>query len=191
MNKTTTLAQNPGLEAALKTNHRIVRDIAERFEQYGTLSPKQIALVFKIASDTLSERSRVTVPTGRFTVRATVLSVKERENAYSGRLERKMTVKVTVDADEADGGEWLAWGSVPSDSWGVCAGETITLTAAFEKGSEHGFGFFKRPKVVRVVEVMAAEGERLSDEYHADAARDAEMEREARIQDLHSDAYSF
>jgi hypothetical protein len=43
------LNQNPGLDAALNTDHRIVRDIKARFEQWGKLSPAQIALVFKLS----------------------------------------------------------------------------------------------------------------------------------------------
>lgn len=46
------LAQHPGLDAALETDHRIVRDIGERFIQYKSLSDKQIALVFKLAGET-------------------------------------------------------------------------------------------------------------------------------------------
>jgi hypothetical protein len=42
------LRQNPGLEAALQTDHRIVRDIRDSFFRFGRLSEKQIALVFKL-----------------------------------------------------------------------------------------------------------------------------------------------
>jgi hypothetical protein len=49
------LAEHPGLDKALETDHRIVRDIAERFIQYRSLSEKQIALVFKLAGE---ERDR-------------------------------------------------------------------------------------------------------------------------------------
>jgi len=45
------LADNPGLEAALLTDHRIVNDIRARFLQWGKLSERQIALVLKIAQD--------------------------------------------------------------------------------------------------------------------------------------------
>lgn len=45
------LDEHPGLEDALKTEHRIVKDIASRFQTYRTLTDKQIALVLKIANE--------------------------------------------------------------------------------------------------------------------------------------------
>lgn len=45
------LANYPGLEDALKCSHPIVQDIAFRFNRWGSLSEKQIALVLKLAAD--------------------------------------------------------------------------------------------------------------------------------------------
>lgn len=67
------LAEHPGLETALATDHYIVRDIAARFQQWGSLSEKQVALVLKLAGEatqpvnpgkwvgTVGQRTRLTL----------------------------------------------------------------------------------------------------------------------------------
>lgn len=45
------LFENPGLEAALNADHRIVRDIRARFLSSGRLSSGQVALVLKLAKE--------------------------------------------------------------------------------------------------------------------------------------------
>lgn len=107
-------AENEGLEAALETDHPIVHDIAERFRQFGSVSPAQAALVFKLASEArrpAHEERKVAAPVGagRVTFRGRVVKTKLVESlAYGNTL--KMLVKVMTE----DGGTWLAWGTIPS-----------------------------------------------------------------------------
>lgn len=148
-----TLADNPGLAEALQTNHRIVRDIASRFEQFGSLSAAQIGLVFKLAREAQERASevRAQAPTGRQTFTGVVVSVKDHETDFG--VTRKMTVKV----QNPDGSMWVAWTTVPAALWqtpgfhtSMVIGATVTLTATLERGKDAHFAFGKRPTLVRV-----------------------------------------
>lgn len=146
------LANNPGLEQALTTDHHIVDDIAYRLRNTGSISAKQIALVFKIQKQEAerAERRReqeakaaallaagVQVPEGRVTVTGTVLSKKGQDTAYG------FVVKMLVESDEG----WKVWGTVPrSIEDDVERGVTVTFTATITRSDDDPvFGFFKRP----------------------------------------------
>lgn len=140
------LESKPALRAALALDHPIVKDIAERFYQYASLSPKQEALVLKIHQDILNPAPaevKVAAPTGRITFRGTIVSAKTREG-FRGGVEFKITVKVKT----AEGGVWLAWGTCPSDIWDEnLKGVEVEIKATLQPGNEPHFVFFKRPKV--------------------------------------------
>jgi len=145
---------HPGLEAALATNHPIVRDIAGRFTQYKTLSEKQVALVFKLAHEVANpkpQEAHVPAPEGRVCVKGLVLSVKQHESQFGPSL--KMTVKVLTDA-----GSWLCWGTVPGSllNWAnknqtQLRGCEVAFCAELTRGRDAHFALFKRPTQAEVV----------------------------------------
>jgi hypothetical protein len=75
------LAKWPGLDQALKTNHRIVADIASRFQSYRTLSDKQVALVFKLAAEANAPKLPDTRPPSN----------------HLGTIGERLTLTVTVE----------------------------------------------------------------------------------------------
>lgn len=156
------LADHPGLEAALLVDHYIIADIARRFEAYGDLSPKQVALVMKIAAEKAqprAEEAHVPAPTGRQVIRGTVVSAKMMESMYGETL--KITVKVTTPE-----GTWLAWGTCPSSlalaqapeasdevpNGYAFRGSEVEFTATLSAGREPHFALFKRPTGGTVVQ---------------------------------------
>ena len=146
--------QYPGLEAALKTNHRIVKDIASRYEDGVTLSEKQVQLVFKLANQVAAraaepQEAHVSAPEGRVTVRGTMVSKRSHESAFGTCL--KMTVKV-----ETPEGSWLAWGTVPSNI-NPEVGATVEFTATLSRSHDKPFfAFFKRPTNGSVIPVQVS-----------------------------------
>jgi hypothetical protein len=154
------LVAHPGLGRALRLDHRITRDIRARFIEFGTLSPKQVDLVHKLVRDA-AEKARedaepqVEAPTGRLTVRGTVLGTRYDENGFYGPT-TKMLVKVTTEA-----GSWKAWGTVPRAllTGGELKGSEIEFTAAFERSDrDPHFAFYRRPtKAILVDEAPAPE----------------------------------
>lgn len=147
------LAQHEGLEEALKKPHRIIQDIAQRFQEYKTLSEKQVALVMKLAkeSETQQEEKKAVAPVGgRKTFQGTIVSTKS-QDGFHGNIEYKMTVKV-----ETADGVWFAWGTIPSALFDqVEAGEQgkiytlrgmkVEISATLEAGRDPHFAFMKRP----------------------------------------------
>lgn len=137
------LAERPGLSEALTCSHSIVRDIVGRFEQYGSMSDKQVALVMKLAREAAQPKqveTHVSAPTGRTSFRGEVVSVKGVDGAYGFSL--KMTVKVQTDS-----GSWLAWLTVPSsiDQRECKRGSILDITATLTTGRDAHFAFGKRP----------------------------------------------
>lgn len=166
------LAAHPGLEEALKTDHNIVRSIAENFQTFRKLSDKQIALVFKLQAEKNAppqeKEKTVAAPivAGRQTFTGTVVSAKTHETAYGTSY--KMTVKVTTPE-----GVWLAWGTIPNNIMeDVPCGNTsrlanlrgaeVEVTATLQAGKDAHFAMTKRPtgKILKLtpdVEKLKAE----------------------------------
>jgi hypothetical protein len=140
------LAAHEGLEDALTTDHYIVRDIRSKLSAYGSLSAAQVALVFKIADETVKGMVEVNVPapTGRVTFTGKVVSIKyQAPYCYGAVGTYKATIKVEAEPRKV----WLAWVTVPSNSeWNK--GDTVTVTASLEIGDSAHFAFGKRPKAV-------------------------------------------
>jgi hypothetical protein len=145
------LAENPGLEDALKTDHYIVCDIAARFTEHCKLSEKQVALVMKLANEAANpepEETYVPTPEGKQTFRGRVISVKDQEGYYG------WTTKATVKVETPDG-VWLAWGTAPAKLLDDAAdnndhelkGAEVEITATLTRSDrdEH-FAFMKRPR---------------------------------------------
>ncbi len=145
------LATHPGLGEALKHKHRITEDIAIRFDEYGFLSDKQIALVFKIFNESKrvrTEEKHVPAPTGRIAFTGRIVSIKAHDGDFGSSL--KVTIKV-----ETPEGSWLAWGTLPTTIQGeiqtlghsaeAVVGALIELTGTLSAGRDPYFAFFKRP----------------------------------------------
>lgn len=153
--KNAVLKANPDLVAALNVNHRIVRDIADRFNSNGYLSDKQIALVRRLAAEARNPRpAEPTVPAlvtnDRVTFRGIVVNARQMDSQFG--VQTKMTVKVQTAE-----GVWLAWGTVPAallgqvppgDQGRVAAlrGAQVELTAALKPGREPHFALLVRPQ---------------------------------------------
>jgi hypothetical protein len=146
----------------------ILRDMARRLHQYGSLSEKQIAFALKLkaqleAPAPVAER-HVPAPEGRQVVTGRVVSVRDQESDYG--LTWKMTVKV-----ETPDGSWLTWSTVPAAihdvflntedandglaSW--LKGRTVTFTATLSRGNDEHFAFAKRPSKATVAPATATE----------------------------------
>jgi len=162
------LAKNPGLEEALKCSHRIVQDIASKFVEFCSLSPKQIALVVKLATEAKlpprPEEKKVPAPVGRQVIRGVLVSKKSYEGQWGSSI--KGTIKVSTPD-----GIWLAWGTLPDGLWtdvpngidtlgvvyhtrsvGPEVGDTIELTGTLTvSDKDPSFAFFKRPSCSSIV----------------------------------------
>ncbi len=148
------LDANPGLEADLAVEHRIITDIAAKFTTYRSLSEKQVALVRKLADEVRNpkpvvEELHAAAPTGKgIEFEGEIVGAKVHEGEYGTTW--KMTVKVTTDA-----GTWLAWGTVPEylataarptgDLRAALIGRRVSVKATLEAGRDSHFVFMKRP----------------------------------------------
>lgn len=149
------LDANPGLEDALKTEHSIVQDIAYRFQERRELSPKQVALVMKLAHEAKNPKAaekHVKAPEGKQTFRGRIVSVKTQEG-FRGGVDFKMLVKVTTPE-----GVWLAWGTAPRAlldetvnhkgalRGAEALGTEVEITATLKPGREPHFAIMQRPR---------------------------------------------
>ena len=140
----------PGLEEALVCSHNIVSDIRRRFETYGDISPKQVALVMKLAAEAAApkvpvvEEAHTAAPEGRVTFTGVVVSTKRVDSDYG--VQTKMLVRV-----ETPNGSWLAWGTCPaailsqSCNDGGAKGKTVEVTATLKRGRDAHFALMSRP----------------------------------------------
>jgi hypothetical protein len=154
------LAERPALAADLATDHDIIRDIADRLYQWGTLSQPQMDLVAKIAAECRApkpEPERLAhAPEGRTVVRGRVVSLKLQDTAYGSTW--RMTVKVTTDD-----GNYLVWGTCPSSILDVfykaydgaivdkAKGAVVEFAGALTRSDKSHFAFCKRPTKATVV----------------------------------------
>lgn len=148
------LDEYPGLEEALKLEHPITADIAKRFQQYGSLSARQIDLVFVLAeranlasleaygcaNPPLLDFPRVE---GRILVEAKVLSTKLKEGPYGNVLKALYEVRTPM-------GYWKAWGTLPAGTVGDVRGKILKIRTRLEPSQEDPqFGYFNRPTLVK------------------------------------------
>ena len=152
----------PGLETALQCGHHISEDLRHKLLQYGSLSPKQVALAMKLPADMKAQEEREAQEAlerakapdwtpGRQVVTGEILTTKWQDSDYGGSL--KMLVKLE------DGRK--CWGSVPAsvDSYTTFDGRStmrcgrehyigavVEFTANFApKDDDLKFAFYKRP----------------------------------------------
>ena len=139
------LTRNPGLEDALKTDHRIVKDIAAKLPLYLELSDAQVALVMKLANEAKNPTEKlVPAPSGKTTFTGKVVSLKTSFSEAYGTT-WKMTVKIETPA-----GNWLAWGTCPKallveDSKTPIKGKMVEVTATLSPGHDAHFAKMGRP----------------------------------------------
>jgi hypothetical protein len=137
MSDATNSNQEITLAQALETNHPIVRDIKARMEQYGNITPAQVALVLRLAAD--AAKPKVPVVPGRFTVMGTVVSLKLKQTRFGESM--KMLL-------ETSDGQRI-WGTCPAALLRLGkdpTGKLVRLTATIEASpNDPCFGFFNRP----------------------------------------------
>lgn len=140
-------AADPSMRAILEIEHPILQDMVSRVRQWGSLSPKQVELAARLASEAWCperpkrEETKVAAPTGRTVVEGVVVSKKTDESYYG--IQTKMTVKVTTPE-----GVWLCWGSTLDQ---VEVGSPVRFRATLVAGREPHFAFAKRPHDLRDV----------------------------------------
>jgi hypothetical protein len=123
------------------------QDLVANLVRHGTFSDKQAeflkSLLYRIDNrETLkaqkaAEKERAQdCPTGRLSVKGTVLSLKEVEGTFG------ITLKMFVKTAEG----YTLWGSVPKGLQGIGRGEEVTFTATISPSeSDKKHGFFSRP----------------------------------------------
>ena len=139
--------QHDGLAQVLEMDHAILADLKGKLRQWGSISEKQIAFAFKLASEVWKpkqEERHVPAPTGRTVVRGVVVSKKTVECFYG--LAVKITVKVQTEQ-----GSWLVWCTMPAALAGVEVGTEVEFTATLERGKDEHFAFGKRPSKARKI----------------------------------------
>lgn len=157
------LSKHPGLEEALKGDHFIIKDIADKFQnRFTSLTDKQIELVFKLAQEKLNPQKaeiKIEAPEGRVTFIGTVVAIKDSWGKFGHQT--KMTVKV-----ETAKGVWLAWGTMPlirdgypriRSTEGILSidkGDKLEVTATLSRGRDPFFALMSRPKA-KFIEVAA------------------------------------
>ncbi len=153
------LAWARGLEGDLDDYLHNLRAASKRY----SVKPKAMGLVASIVpayERTLQKRAEaaknVPAPEGKMVVRGTVISCKASDGAWGTTY--KMTVKV-----EADGGQWLAWGTCPDSllehgrnvkpgfACDALRGCEVEFNATLSRGHEEHFAMFKRPTKARVL----------------------------------------
>ena len=150
------LAKHPGLEAALKIDHEIIKDIDRKFRQYGSLSARQVHFVFSLAEraeiaalsvHTCERPPAVNVPSidGRIQLTAKILSTRVDDTIYGAALKALYEIRTPE-------GVWKAWGTLPAGLGGNgdVRGTIVKIkTRVVPSKDDPTFAFFNRPSVVR------------------------------------------
>ena len=131
--------------------HGFLSRLRRTVGDFGSLSTAQIDAARKAHADAVQaiedDEKKIAAPEGRHEVQGEIVSVKESHGNYG--TSTRMTLKVMG----ADGGWWLANGTVPASLWDaqddthtVNTGTPVTLTATVERSdSDSSFAFLKRP----------------------------------------------
>lgn len=152
------LDKHPGLEAALQTDHYIIKDIKARFTNNCFISPKQIDLVMKLHNEATNpavreDEKHVDAPIGkRIEFAGKIVSRKVVENDFGS------SVKITIKVFTPDG-VWLAYGTAPGvlqDAVYVSGREwrsvAVKVRATLEPSDkDKHFCFMKRPTLIAAI----------------------------------------
>jgi len=147
------LTNNEGLADALECEHYIVRDIRYKFSRYGELSPKQVALVFKISKETKEfeekkekqESELNDVVEGRRELTGKILMAKWYENAFG------IQYKCLLLTDDNQ----KLFGTVPAKlaDADVGKGDKVKFTATVKASVDDSkFGYYSRPTKAEILE---------------------------------------
>lgn len=158
------LAEHPGLNAALKVDHYISRDLRANAIKWGSLSDKQIELAFKVQKDEANKPAEtpagpVPITDKRIELTATILGTKVQETMYG--TQEKMLVQV----DLGDGTACKLWGTLPQavkdaqwdrdkemGEWPSLKQTQLKFNAKVEPSKDDpNFGFLNRPTKVKVI----------------------------------------
>lgn len=143
-------AAHEGLTEALETEHYIVENIRTNLYKWGSISQKQIDLVFKIQREEAAYAVKVAdreakvadapaLPEGRYTITGTLISTKAVVNQYSYYGEA--TIKMLVELDDGN----RVYGTMPSALY-ADNGDRVQFDAAVTRsGDDEHFGWYKRP----------------------------------------------
>jgi len=118
---------------------------------YGRVTFEEKNAKLKVEREAKREADRRPAPEGRFELTGKIVKVETRYSDFGARL-----VGTIVVATE-DGGEWVAWGTLPSSIRNeVDRGDVVTMTATVERSDrDEGFAFFKRPAKAKITEKVA------------------------------------
>ena len=153
------VAKHEGLKEAFEVDHHIINDIESRLRQWGSISDKQVELVFKIGRqmvDREAEKAKEVanagpMPEGRIEIEGEVIHTKWQDNPFAyGASTLKMLVRL------ADGNK--VWGTMPTSltDCDTDKGDTVKFTATVEvSDDDKHFGFFKRPAKAERVALRA------------------------------------
>lgn len=136
---------HPGLADALLCDHRILKDMASRLNDYGTLSQKQIEFAVKLVTESKAPKVEapvvqpITLPAGRATYNGKFVSMKTYESDWGVCLKGLFIVA-------KDGGEAKIWMSVPSPLQREDLGKDVQVAVTLEQ-KDPGFHIGKRPTV--------------------------------------------
>ncbi len=150
------LSANPQLHVALKgADHKIIRDIAKKLLQWGSVSQKQMDFVFKLRIEEIEKAALpaevlIALPEGRVEIQGKIISIKE----VAGFAYNSYDLKVLVQVETPEG-NFRAYGTLPSKIYEAEKGDVVKFTATFET-KEPGFGFFKRPTKPAIVAEASA-----------------------------------
>lgn len=143
------LDANPGLaEALARTSNSFIADIARKFEQYATLSPRQIEAVIAAAKRDAEYKARRVeeaatrgpVPTGkRIEFTGKLVSRKQQESQFG--IQHKCLIKLPNGS--------AIWMTEPAGCNVELQGE-VTIRATVEASKDDpSFGFAKRPHFIK------------------------------------------
>lgn len=148
-----------GLAEAFEADHYIVRDVHGKLRQYGSISQKQIDLVFKIAREwaegaearaVASARIVPDAPEGKVTVEGVILGFKTVDGyAYNTKV-----TKMIVESDEG----WKVYVTVPAHL-NADKGDRVRFGATLQQSrGDAKFAYGKRPtKAVNLTDEVSAD----------------------------------
>jgi hypothetical protein len=143
------LNQHDGLRNALEINHYIIRDISAKLFKYGSISDRQIELVFKIAEqETTKARDPEYKPipadltADRQTFTGAVLAIKSTDSAWG------IQTKILLLDDRG----FKLWGTYPTTGTSYDVGARISFRATLQRSKDDScFGFFSRPTAGKLI----------------------------------------
>jgi len=161
------LSENVALATAFEDDHEIIQDIYAKLLRWGSISPKQVDLVFKIAGEAAQREEQAKAANarqaaldatpelseGRYRIEGRVISTKWTDGYMPG----ESTLKMLVEMKDRN----RVWGTVPSAIFDeVYEAEFGTIRVGFDASVDRSqddlhFGFYKRPSKAKVLDTPA------------------------------------